>query len=188
MSELRSRGVRLRERVSSSVGVAMGVRAAVAAVLAWTVGAALGGIADDYLYYAPFGAVVAVSTTVLSSVRTSAEIFLAIALGAVVGIGVEWLGLPSAVGVGAVVLIGVDHHELSEALARHAGDIPVVEVDPGDTGTVMQRAVDQAYQLARPGDTVLLAPACASMDQFASYAERGRAFTDEAVRIASAAG
>lgn len=88
----------------------------------------------------------------------------------------------------AVVLIGVDHHELSEALARHAGDIPVVEVDPGDTGTVMQRAVDQAYQLARPGDTVLLAPACASMDQFASYAERGRAFTDEAVRIASAAG
>lgn len=106
MSELRSRGVRLRERVSSSVGVAMGVRAAVAAVLAWTVGAALGGIADDYLYYAPFGAVVAVSTTVLSSVRTSAEIFLAIALGAVVGIGVEWLGLPSAAGVGAVVLIG----------------------------------------------------------------------------------
>lgn len=46
------------------------------------------------------------STTVLSSVRTSAEIFLAIALGAVIGIGVEWLGLPSATGVGAVVLIG----------------------------------------------------------------------------------
>ena len=88
----------------------------------------------------------------------------------------------------AVVLIGVDHHELLEALGRHAGDIPVVEVDPGDTGTVMQRAVDQAYQLARPGDTVLLAPACASMDQFASYADRGRAFTTEAVRIASAEG
>ena len=88
----------------------------------------------------------------------------------------------------AVVLIGVDHHELSEALARHAGDIPVVEVDPGDTGTVMQRAVDQAYQLARPGDTVLLAPACASMDQFASYAERGQAFAEQALRIATAAG
>lgn len=88
----------------------------------------------------------------------------------------------------AVVLIGVDHHELSEALARHAGDIPVVEVDPGDTGTVMQRAVDQAYRLAHPGDTVLLAPASASMDQFASYAERGRAFADEARRIAAAAG
>ena len=88
----------------------------------------------------------------------------------------------------AVVLIGVDHHELSEALARHAGDIPVVEVDPGDTGTVMQRAVDQAHELAQPGDTVLLAPACASMDQFASYAERGESFTHAARGIAAAAG
>lgn len=88
----------------------------------------------------------------------------------------------------AVVLIGVDHVELAQALARHAGDVPVVEVDPGDTGTVMQRAVDLAYELARPGDTVLLAPACASMDQFASYAERGEAFAQQARRIAAAAG
>ncbi|SDC72636.1 UDP-N-acetylmuramoylalanine--D-glutamate ligase [Sanguibacter gelidistatuariae] len=88
----------------------------------------------------------------------------------------------------AVVLIGVDHHELREALARHAGDIPVVEVDPGDTETVMQRAADQAHELARPGDTVLLAPASASMDQFASYAERGESFARQARRIAAAAG
>lgn len=88
----------------------------------------------------------------------------------------------------AVVLIGVDHHELGGALARHAGDVPVVEVDPGDTGTVMQRAVSQAHELARPGDTVLLAPACASMDQFPSYAERGEAFAEHARQIAAAAG
>jgi UDP-N-acetylmuramoylalanine--D-glutamate ligase len=76
----------------------------------------------------------------------------------------------------AVVLIGVDAAPLAGALARHAPEVPVVVVDPGDTGPVMTRAVDQARRLARPGDTVLLAPAHASMDQFASYAERGDAF------------
>lgn len=76
----------------------------------------------------------------------------------------------------AVVLIGVDQAPLRDALERHAPEVPVVATDPGDTGTVMTRAVRRAEQLARPGDTVLLAPACASMDQFRSYAERGESF------------
>lgn len=82
-----------------------------------------------------------------------------------------------------VVLIGVDAAPLADALARHAPQVPVVRVDPGDTGTVMTRAVHEARRLAdaraAAGTTVLLAPACASMDQFSSYAERGEAFAAE---------
>jgi UDP-N-acetylmuramoylalanine--D-glutamate ligase len=45
----------------------------------------------------------------------------------------------------------------------------------------MLQAVQEARRLARPGDTVLLAPACASMDMFANYNKRGDAFA-QAVR------
>ncbi|HYH77840.1 MAG TPA: UDP-N-acetylmuramoyl-L-alanine--D-glutamate ligase [Arthrobacter sp.] len=90
----------------------------------------------------------------------------------------------------AVVLIGTDTEALAEALGRHAPDVRVIAATPGDTenmqsaaqgGAVMSRAVASAAQLAVPGDTVLMAPAAASMDQFSSYAHRGDAFI-EAVR------
>jgi UDP-N-acetylmuramoylalanine--D-glutamate ligase len=109
--------------------------------------------------------------------------------------------------VGAV-LIGRDRHEVAEALSRHAPDVPVVQVATGEdagmdatavvSGTavtevkhssenlgirVMTAVVAAARDLAQPGDTVLLAPAGASFDQFTGYADRGDAFA-AAVRAA----
>ena len=70
--------------------------------------------------------------------------------------------------VRAVVTIGTDGPVIAER-ARRLG-VDVVEAHE------LSAAVPAAAELARPGDTVLLAPACASMDQFRDYAERGERF------------
>ena len=93
----------------------------------------------------------------------------------------------------AVVLIGEDTTELAGALARHAPNVPVIDTGRGHTDkegpattaatpifgdVVMTRAVQAAAGFAEDGDTVLMAPASASMDQFSSYAHRGQAFIE----------
>lgn len=78
----------------------------------------------------------------------------------------------------AAVVIGADEQPVLEALRRHAPDVPVVAVDPSETGGVMPRAVAEAARLAAAGDVVLLAPAAASLDQFHGYSDRGRAFAE----------
>jgi UDP-N-acetylmuramoylalanine--D-glutamate ligase len=81
------------------------------------------------------------------------------------------------------VLLGRDRAQIAAALARHAPDVPVVEVEASDTGA-MDSAVLAAAVMARPGDVVLLAPAGASWDMFRDYAERGDSFAVAARRVA----
>jgi UDP-N-acetylmuramoylalanine--D-glutamate ligase len=83
--------------------------------------------------------------------------------------------------VGAV-LLGVDRALVGEALRRHAPDVPVIEVGTNDDGAMLE-VVRAAAGLARPGDTVLLAPAAASYDMFANYSARGQAFADAIAEI-----
>ena len=68
----------------------------------------------------------------------------------------------------AVLLIGEDAPRLARALA---------DTVPLETLPDLASAVQRAAELARPGDAVLLSPACASFDQFSGFAERGERFT-----------
>jgi UDP-N-acetylmuramoylalanine--D-glutamate ligase len=84
-----------------------------------------------------------------------------------------------------VVLLGRDRAVIADALARHAPDVPVIDTGGGEDEPLdtpgsgpMERVVEAAARLAHPGDTVLLAPGCASQDQFRNYGERGDAFAD----------
>jgi UDP-N-acetylmuramoylalanine--D-glutamate ligase len=110
-----------------------------------------------------------------------------IAGGLLKGADVDPLVAAVAPRLAGAVLLGRDRDQLARSLARHAPTVPVVDVPSGDdegvtagtSGTaevIMRRVVAAAAGLARPGDTVLLAPAAASMDVFTDYAHRGRAF------------
>jgi UDP-N-acetylmuramoylalanine--D-glutamate ligase len=70
----------------------------------------------------------------------------------------------------AVVLIGRDGEAISRVLKGSA--VPLLHA------ASMEEAVEAAYRAGKPGDAVLLSPACASFDMFRSYVHRGEVFSD----------
>ncbi|MDP9117387.1 MAG: UDP-N-acetylmuramoyl-L-alanine--D-glutamate ligase [Actinomycetota bacterium] len=102
-----------------------------------------------------------------------------IAGGQLKGAPVEDLVAAVADRLAGAVLLGVDRAAIAQALRRHAPDVRVIEVNSTDDG-IMTEVVQAAAGLARPGDTVLLAPAAASYDMFSGYAARGEAFAEAA--------
>ena len=98
-----------------------------------------------------------------------------VAGGQLKGAEVDGLVAAYAPKLAGAVLLGQDRAILAKAIARHAPNLPVIEVSSTDDGAMLE-VVRAAAGLARPGDTVLLAPAGASWDMFANYNARGAAF------------
>ena len=85
--------------------------------------------------------------------------------------------------VRSAILIGEDRELIAAALAESAPHIEIIRVDAPseyfkgcENNALMEEVIRRAKERAIPGDTVLLAPACASMDQFISYGDRGDRF------------
>jgi UDP-N-acetylmuramoylalanine--D-glutamate ligase len=98
-----------------------------------------------------------------------------VAGGQLKGAAVDGLVAAHAHRLAGAVLLGQDRAAIARAIARHAPDLPVIEVSSTDDGA-MREVVRAAAKLAGAGDTVLLAPAGASWDMFANYGARGDAF------------
>jgi UDP-N-acetylmuramoylalanine--D-glutamate ligase len=83
----------------------------------------------------------------------------------------------------AALLIGTDRNLIADALAKHAPQIPKYLIDGDLPDQLMDNLISKAKELAESGDVVLLAPACASMDQFTSYAHRGDLFAEKVKQL-----
>jgi UDP-N-acetylmuramoylalanine--D-glutamate ligase len=116
-----------------------------------------------------------------------------IAGGLAKGASMEELVRATSARIRAAILIGTDAPLIRSALEAVAPNLKIVDVLPSSESDieghsvgedVMRRAVIFAKNLASRGDTVLLAPACASMDQFVSYAHRGDIFKTAVLEVA----
>jgi UDP-N-acetylmuramoylalanine--D-glutamate ligase len=92
------------------------------------------------------------------------------------GLNYTVLRAPLAAKAREVLLIGAAAAKIAEQLD---GAVPL------DHSETLENAVRFAHRHAQPGDTVLLAPACASFDQFKSYEHRGQVFKDLVHRLES---
>ena len=102
-----------------------------------------------------------------------------IAGGLAKGAAMEPLIERCAARIKAAILIGQDAPIIATALSKMAPQIPYFIMPfSGDSQELMYEVVLKAQELASRGDTVLLAPACASMDQFHDYEDRGNTFAN----------
>ena len=99
-----------------------------------------------------------------------------IAGGQLKGAEVDGLVAKHAAHIKAAVVLGADRQEIAQALAEHAPHAPVDVIESNDPAAAMNAAVDAALQHAEAGDTVLLAPAAASLDMYTGMAQRGDFF------------
>jgi UDP-N-acetylmuramoylalanine--D-glutamate ligase len=81
-----------------------------------------------------------------------------------------------------VVLLGVDQEHIAMALEKHAPQVPVYRV-ADSSEHAMDEVVGIAADMAQDGDTVLLAPGCASWDMFRDYSARGEAFVSSVHKL-----
>jgi UDP-N-acetylmuramoylalanine--D-glutamate ligase len=107
-----------------------------------------------------------------------------IAGGMAKGQDFDQLVLDNAHRMRAVVLLGVDQELIAAALERHAPNVPIHRVTTKETNA-MEIVVSKAASLASAGDTVLLAPGCASWDMFRDYSARGEAFANAVAGLKS---
>ena len=123
--------------------------------------------------------------------------------------GVEWYDDSKGTNVGATVAAlrglgrrsvlilggdgkGQDFSPLKDAVSRHASkvlligrDAPLIEkVVGGEHCRSLEEAVERAARVAKPGEAVLLSPACASFDMFRDYRHRGEVFAQAVGRLA----
>ncbi|WP_375475092.1 UDP-N-acetylmuramoyl-L-alanine--D-glutamate ligase [uncultured Jatrophihabitans sp.] len=108
-----------------------------------------------------------------------------IAGGQLKGVDIDPLVASTADRLAGAVLLGRDRVAIATSLRRHAPEVPVITIDSTDDGA-MTSVVRAAAQLARPGDTVLLAPSAASYDMFAGYGARGDAFAAAVAELGGA--
>ena len=95
--------------------------------------------------------------------------------GLLKGVNISDLVSRYASKVSAAIVIGLDRAPVLEAFAKFAPSTQVFEI-VSEPSEIMNEVVRIAKDVAREGDTVLLAPAAASMDQFKDYAQRGEFF------------
>ena len=93
------------------------------------------------------------------------------------GKGQDFAPLKSAIArkARAVVLIGRDANLIERAIAASGAKI--------ERAADMDEAVKRAYELAQPGDAVLLSPACASFDMFRDYRHRAEVFAQVVAKL-----